>query len=334
MMRLSISRRLAVMFASAGFLVFTLIGVVLHDLLHRELVRHERNELATRLEVYEPLVHKSAEPERWKNLQAKLDGVTPEDGRTRFWILSDHPLYHYGTPPSGLSATGRDGYGHLWIEADDMQFSTLMRTVPANGERPSVRFVAAIDERPYRETLQAFTLGLIVVSIVGILLVAMLGHWIARFGLRPLERLSREAQQLSPSTLSHRLTQTDLPPELSELAVSFNGALDRLESAYQQLEGFNADVAHELRTPLANLIGQTQVALSRERVAAELQDVLQSNLENWTGCAPSSTTCCSWRAPTKACARATASRFHWRVKSPRPSTTSMCCWMMPACRSG
>jgi len=66
---------------------------------------------------------------------------------------------------------------------------------------------------------------------------------------------------------------------LSNLGASFNGALDRLESAYQQLEVFNADVTHELRTPLANLIGQTQVALSRERSAEQLVEVLQSNLE-------------------------------------------------------
>ena len=60
---------------------------------------------------------------------------------------------------------------------------------------------------------------------------------------------------------------------------AFNGALDRLEAAYTRLDAFNADVAHELRTPLANLMGQTQVALSRPRDNAQLQDVMQSNLE-------------------------------------------------------
>ena len=53
----------------------------------------------------------------------------------------------------------------------------------------------------------------------------------------------------------------------------------RLEGAYQQLEGFNADVAHELRTPLATLIGETEVALSRERSPEVLRETLLSNLE-------------------------------------------------------
>ncbi len=70
-----------------------------------------------------------------------------------------------------------------------------------------------------------------------------------------------------------------LPAELSALAGAFNDALDRLEQAYLRLESFNADVAHELRTPLANLIGQSQVALSRERSAQDYEEVLQSNLE-------------------------------------------------------
>jgi two-component system heavy metal sensor histidine kinase CusS len=70
-----------------------------------------------------------------------------------------------------------------------------------------------------------------------------------------------------------------LPLELAEFGSSFNSALDRLDTAYTQLESFNADVAHELRTPLANLIGQTQVAVARERDVEHLREVLQSNLE-------------------------------------------------------
>jgi two-component system heavy metal sensor histidine kinase CusS len=97
--------------------------------------------------------------------------------------------------------------------------------------------------------------------------------------LRPLQQLSAEARALRPKTLSQRLRADRLPVELEDLTIAFNGALGRLEDAYTQLEGFNADVAHELRTPLANLIGGTQVALSRPRSAAEFQETLQSNLE-------------------------------------------------------
>src|SRR5690606_28819727 len=63
------------------------------------------------------------------------------------------------------------------------------------------------------------------------------------------------------------------------LVVQFNAVLQRLESAYVQMEGFNADVAHELRTPLATLVGETEVALAAKRPKSVLYDILGSNLE-------------------------------------------------------
>ena len=67
----------------------------------------------------------------------------------------------------------------------------------------------------------------------------------------------------------------------NDLAKSFNGALERLDHAYGRLESFNADVAHELRTPVTILIGQTEVALTRDRSIDELRHTLQSNLEEF-----------------------------------------------------
>jgi two-component system heavy metal sensor histidine kinase CusS len=135
-----------------------------------------------------------------------------------------------------------------------------------------------ISTEPQARTLHDFVIALTVISLCGIACVAMLGYWVSGFGLRPLVRLCAGAQGLNARNLSQRL---DAPAvsELAPLTASFNGALDRLEAAYAQLEGFNADVAHELRTPIGNIIGATQVALTRERSKAELEETLQSNLE-------------------------------------------------------
>jgi len=138
-----------------------------------------------------------------------------------------------------------------------------------------------MDSMPYVHTLHAFLTALLVLSLSAVLLVVILGYCIARVGLRPLQKMSAEAQTLGARTLSQRLQNESLPEELDDLAVAFNGALSRLETAYKQLEAFNADVAHELRTPLTNLIGETQVVLSRRRTAEEFQEVLQSNLEEF-----------------------------------------------------
>lgn len=279
-MRLSISRRLAIMFAATGFLVFVLFGVVLHGVLQRELDRSERAELTRRMDLYTPVIVRNGEPARWHLAVTRLDAVTPDNGSARYWVLGDDPGFRYGSPTPELMEVARnEGYGEIHLEGHEAPLSVLTRQLTLTDGKTVVRFVAAVDKGRYIETMNSFTYALIGVSIAGMLLVAMLGHWIAHFSLRPLERLAREAQSLSPSKLSQRLHSAGLPPELSELTASFNGALDRLESAYQQLEGFNADAAHELRTPLTNLIGQTQVALSREREVGDLEETLQSNLE-------------------------------------------------------
>jgi two-component system heavy metal sensor histidine kinase CusS len=62
---------------------------------------------------------------------------------------------------------------------------------------------------------------------------------------------------------------------------AFNGMLARLEAAFQRLGDYSADIAHELRTPISNLMTQTQVALSRPRTIDEYQDILASNLEEY-----------------------------------------------------
>src|SRR5439155_7096468 len=66
------------------------------------------------------------------------------------------------------------------------------------------------------------------------------------------------------------------PRELQPLAVSFDAMLGRLEDSFTRLSQFSADLAHELRTPIGNMIGEAQVALTRERNADEYRSVIES----------------------------------------------------------
>jgi signal transduction histidine kinase len=86
--------------------------------------------------------------------------------------------------------------------------------------------------------------------------------------------LAQQTRAISPQLLHQRLSLADPAEELLPWIEQFNALMERLEQAYAQLEGFNADVAHELRTPLATLIGETEVTLSRERSPEALRDTL------------------------------------------------------------
>lgn len=103
--------------------------------------------------------------------------------------------------------------------------------------------------------------------------------WHVRRALQPLRELAAQTRAISPRRLDQRLHLADPAEELLPWIAQFNELMARLEQAVAQLEAFNADVAHELRTPLAALIGHAEVALSRERPAGELRDTLTSSLE-------------------------------------------------------
>ncbi|MFW9266061.1 heavy metal sensor histidine kinase [Pseudomonas sp. D2-30] len=280
-MKGSISKRLALMFALAVMLITAVSATLLRCSLKQSLEDQMQNELILRHSVLDPVLAKYDSPEFWVGLRQKLDGLTPTDERVRYWVLVDNPAYSYGgAMPDGQDWSKRpDGFSTVAIPDRDRPMVLMIETIAAMGSRPEVRFIVGLDSTPFMKTLNNFTKTLIVTSALGVVLVALLGYWIARFGLGPVRRLSRQANSLPPGDSKQRLDTEALPGELQELAVSFNGALARQEAAWCQLEGFNANVAHELRTPLTNLIGQTQVALAHGRDVNELQDLLQSNLE-------------------------------------------------------
>ena len=127
--------------------------------------------------------------------------------------------------------------------------------------------------------LRGVLLTLVVATLVGGALAYVVTLLKVRSGMAPLRDIVRQTREISPKRLDQRLRLSDPVEELTPWIDQFNALMERLERAYQQLEGFNADVAHEMRTPLATLIGQTEVALSRERSPEALRETLASNLE-------------------------------------------------------
>ncbi|MDR5838523.1 heavy metal sensor histidine kinase [Caballeronia sp. LZ034LL] len=278
----SISRRLAVMFALVALFVFALVGSGLFLVLRVQLEQHLRDSLDNRAEVARLIVAHVSNPDKWKIAREKLADITPRDGSTLFAVTSNDPRFEYGAPPAGrVIKQVMGGYVHFRPadRAYDMLMTTL--TIPPNVDRPPLQLFVAIDCSPNVHTMRAFGLALAALMALATVAVLLLSYSVARLGLAPLTRLSRDAQTLSPNNRSQRLNTRALPMELDDLAKSFNGALERLDHAYGRLESFNADVAHELRTPVTILIGQTEVALTRDRSIDELRHTLQSNLEEF-----------------------------------------------------
>lgn len=284
--RPSIALRLAGLFAATALLGFALIGLVLHQVLEHELRRHQREELRSRMDAVQYMLVNSRSPDLAAHARTRLASVSSAPD-LRFWLWSEDPAFRYGRGAEMMAAATRGRSGLVRIgdpqalgiaDAQPQSWQAIGQALPATPVRPPVQLIAAMDSAPFALTRRRFDIALALVTLAGTALVGALGYWTAKLGLRPVQRLSADAQHIGPHD-RRRLDLPRLPHELEDLGASLNAAFDRLDAAYAQQESFNADVAHELRTPLASLIGQTQVALTRHRDAQQLRQVLQSNLE-------------------------------------------------------
>ena len=277
----SIAMRLSAMFALVALLVFVLIGWALYQQVDKSIGRLPEAELDARYSVLESSINRYGNPEHWGKISAKFKLLSEEDKRIRFWAISSDPAYEYGNPDAAVREFAQEpaGVRDLRLPGQVYPFKVLISEIAAKEQRPALRFLIAIDTQTFRQTQHQLLIALVSLASIGVLLASLLGYWVARIGLKPLVKLSEEAQKLAPPRLSGRLHLAPLAPELDQLVSAFNSTLDRVEQAWTRLESFNADVAHELRSPLTNLIGQTQVALTRGRSAEHYFEVLQSNLE-------------------------------------------------------
>ncbi|NIF54020.1 heavy metal sensor histidine kinase [Burkholderia sp. Ax-1724] len=281
-MNRSIARRLALMFAFVALFVFTLVGTGLFLVLRTQLEHHLRESLDDRTQIARIIVYHASTADKWRIAREKLTDMTPHDSSTVYAVSSEDPNFRFGTPVQGtVMKSWPDGYARITPADGGPDMLTFTMTLAANASRPPVQLQVASSYSPNLRTMRVFGSTLAALSALGSLAVLLLSYSVTRIGLAPLTRLTRDASAVSPNNRSQRLNTASLPLELNDLANSFNGALERLDGAYGRLESFNADVAHELRTPVTILIGQTEVALTRNRSVDDLRHTLQSNLEEF-----------------------------------------------------
>lgn len=141
--------------------------------------------------------------------------------------------------------------------------------------------MVAMDRTAEAALLADFRQNLAVVLAAALVACTVFGYQIAHRGMRPVRQITDTARRIGPANLSVRITLDRQPDELRTLADTFNQMLDRLGQSFERLTRFSADIAHELRTPLHNLRGESELALGRPRTAEEYRDVLASGLEEY-----------------------------------------------------
>ena len=197
------------------------------------------------------------------NSHGRAIGETPEMDR---WI----PAQTFPVP-RGISEAIRTRKDYRNAEklfslvSFDEQFGSETYTVQLAQDRSSDEQV----ERNFAFLFIAVLFGGIVASVV----IAVV---VTRRGLQPLRNMTESLRRIGPDQLKERIGAEGWPHELQPLAIAFDQMLKRLDDSFTRLSQFSADLAHELRTPIANMLGEAQVALTRDRSAAEYRETIES----------------------------------------------------------
>jgi heavy metal sensor kinase len=194
--------------------------------------------------------------------------ITEASGKTiyRSRFLEEHSL-----SPVSLDQLREPVYENLKL--GKLPFRILSERMDINGQVFVVQIGSTLDEE--METLDAFRKYLLMFAPVLLLAASAVGYWLSRKALAPVDALARTARTISGHNLSSRLEQLHTGDELQRLSDTLNEMLARIETAFLRITEFTADASHELRTPIALIHTEAELALRRSRDESEYRDALR-----------------------------------------------------------
>jgi two-component system heavy metal sensor histidine kinase CusS len=182
--------------------------------------------------------------------------------------------------PTGVQESPGDGTH--WRSQDGRAYYLLAAWAAVGQTGDTQRLLQlGLDVSRHEALLATYRHTLALVLCVGIVVAAGAGIVVARRGMRPLTEITHAAQRITATQLHARIGPVRWPKELTALATTFDEMLTRLEDSFTRLSQFSVDLAHELRTPINNLMGEAEVALTRPRTPDEYQHLLGSCLEEY-----------------------------------------------------
>lgn len=131
----------------------------------------------------------------------------------------------------------------------------------------------------FEDTMKRLLIIMIISIITSISVTIVVGYFMAKKTMKPVDQIRRAAVNISSNNLDERIDIKGRKDELGRLAETFNAMISRLKDSFQRINQFSIDVSHELKTPLTILKGETELALRKERTNDEYKRSMQSNLE-------------------------------------------------------
>lgn len=287
----SITFRLTLFFSTTSTFVLLIVGMLVGNLVESHFEELDLEELEGKLKLVRHALKNVRTPSNLTNIPLNLSDALIGHPDLSVAIRGPDHRRLFTTPNADFAA-------HLLklpLVGDSFKKDKLVtweekgviyRGISANvdlgvAEKSLAVVALAIDIEPHQTFMKTFYKDLWMAISTGVLITIFLGCIAARRGLAPVRKIAEVTKKISANHLSSRLELNSVPQELVDLVAAFNEMLARLEDSFDRLSDFSTDLAHELRTPISNLMTQTQVALSKTRTADEYREVLYSNLEEY-----------------------------------------------------
>jgi len=288
----SLAARLTTWYTVVSF-VFVLLAVgILYWALEASLTHSEDVFLADKVHVLRAILRDRPQALIALRREVELESAARREyAETYVRLLDEHGQPSLSTPgmdallpPSAFTKVippDVEASGGVEIHSDETtSFRAIAAQAHIGGSGPTNWLIqVAVDRRHHESLLASYRRALAGMLAITVIACPLVAYRIARRGLRPVHEISETARHIGSATLAERIDSAGYPVELSVLADTFNGMLDRLDESFRRLSQWSADIAHELRTPIHNMRGEAEVALSRARSAGEYKEALTSCLE-------------------------------------------------------
>jgi two-component system heavy metal sensor histidine kinase CusS len=278
---------MSLLFALSAAAVLMIAGALFERALDERLLKRDIEELSGKMELVRDIVLSAHSFEDVSNLPIRMKDVVfghpgivisvrTQDGSALFSAGDQQvarQLQDQVTPAGAPPVTRR--FGEKFYRFVSMP---VLRGAPQGGPVNVMIALDVTEDRNFVKELQAYVwLGVAQIAVV----LGGLGWVVVRHGLAPLRKVSAMVAAISTRQLDKPLEDGGVPKELRELVTAFNAMLARLHESFRRLTDFSSDIAHELRTPIQNLLIQNQVTLGAKGDVDSYRAVLQSNEEEY-----------------------------------------------------
>lgn len=282
---LSLTVRLTLLFTTVAAAMVMGLGIVFARAADRHFEELDRIALQDKLHLIESILESSPTPgESRERLAESLSHhhglyalVQDRDGVALFQSGNFRPPL----PPATPGVRPDSAQLQTWRDAERQYRGLGMSIAHGGGSDATLNAFVALDTVHHSTFRSELWRTLSFYAVAATLLIGLLGWLAAHQGLAPLRAMRSRAAIVSGTQIAERMPIEAVPIEMADLARELNRMLDRLQADFQRLSEFSSDLAHELRTPISNLLTQTQVALSIRRDPDTYRDILASNAEEY-----------------------------------------------------